>query len=138
MCPVHVMENPHGGLCVRSMFANGACFLENDLDPGGYQPKLGKIQLYGLLINLGWLVCRAKLARNTVSSHEMSYGKCFEISPKIFRPSFCGSQRIPQNSRQTSPQDLPAKNQEQASAVVQVEHIWVWRLPMGELGVSEG
>ena len=35
-------------------------------------------------------------------SYESSYEKCPEISPEIFEPLFCGSEKIPQNSHQIS------------------------------------
>ena len=37
-------------------------------------------------------------------SYEFSYEKCPEISPDFFEPLFCGSEKIPLNSRQNSHQ----------------------------------
>ena len=37
-------------------------------------------------------------------SYEFSYEKCPEISPEIFEPFFCGSEKIPHNSCQNSHQ----------------------------------
>ena len=37
-------------------------------------------------------------------SYEFSYEKCPDIFPEIFEPSFCGSEKILQNSRQISHQ----------------------------------
>ena len=54
---------------------------------------------------LRWHVCRVNFARKIFFlSHEFSYEKCPEISPESFEPLFCGSEKIPQNSRQNSHQ----------------------------------
>ena len=52
---------------------------------------------------LGWHVCRTKLARKIFCPrHEFSHEKCSEIFPEVFEPLFCGSKKIPHNSRQIS------------------------------------
>ena len=53
--------------------------------------------------------------------HEFSHEKCSEIFPEFFEPLFCGSEKIPQNSRQISRKiSLPKikKNHRRASAGV--------------------
>ena len=44
---------------------------------------------------LAWHVCRTKLARMMFSRHEFSHEKRPEISPEMFEPLFCGSEKIP-------------------------------------------
>ena len=54
-------------------------------------------------------------------SCEFSYEKCSEIFPEIFEPVYCGSEKIPQNSRQISLRTK--KNHQRASAEAQREKL---------------
>ena len=52
---------------------------------------------------LGWHVCRTEVCtKDFFSRHEISHGKCSEISPEIVETLVCGSEKIPENSRQIS------------------------------------
>ena len=51
-----------------------------------------------------WHVCRVNFARKIFFELRISYEKCSEIFPEYFEPLFCGSEKIPQNSRQNSHQ----------------------------------
>ena len=53
---------------------------------------------------LRWHVCRVNFARKIFFELRIFLRKMPEISPEIFEPLFCGSEKIPQNSRQISHQ----------------------------------
>ena len=59
---------------------------------------------------LGWYVCRTKLARKIFSRHEFSHEKCSEFCPEIFEPLFCGSEKIPTKFPPNFPPNFPPQN----------------------------
>ena len=63
-----------------------------------------------------------KFARKIFSSYEISHERCSQSFPEMFEPLVCGSEKIPQNSRQISLQKIK-KIHRRASAGAQGEEI---------------